>query len=248
MADNPLNLRSETQKSAREGLDRLLLAPVFLIHEIFAVFVPGVLFILLLLFKRNHAIVTALQSDLLGYRTKLAISVLFGYVVGKVFNIPATYLLPWSIRRCATDVAKPGSKQQKNARQTFVGAVFPGPTLFGTEHTLDYFVLALMNASFQVSTGMVLVVSSLFPGDGFRRIEALLGIALCILGYRAFLTLPITLIGLLGIGMSGTLQKLIPGNFAEAFDFATKLAAAQLPAPQPKQAQPQVQVAPPEEP
>ena len=248
MADNPLNLSAQVQKSGREGLDRLLLAPVFLIYEVFAVFVPGLLFMLLLLLKGNHTIVTALQSSLLGYKTKLAIAALFAYLAGKIFNLPTNYLLPWCIQKWSVGL-QPQSKQMKNARQTFVLGVFLLPSLFGTEHTLDYFVLTMMNASFQLSTGLVLVVSSLFPaGDQFRRIEGLLGIVLCVVGYRSFVTLPTMLIAMLGIGMSGTLQKILPGNFVEAFDLATNLAAGQLPTPQPKQAQSQVQAAAPPEP
>ena len=49
-------------EGAKQGVERLLLAPVYLIYEIVAVLFPGVLFLILLLAKGNHSVVSAFQN------------------------------------------------------------------------------------------------------------------------------------------------------------------------------------------
>jgi hypothetical protein len=218
-------------KTARQGVDRLLLAPVFLLYEIVSVLIPGLLFVVLLFVKGNHSLVAAMQSQLLGYKTKLSIAALFAYVAGKVFNLPANSLFKSSVDRWRAEIAKPGPKLQ-SSREAFATGVFLLPGLFAREHILDYIIVQAMNAAFQLSTGLVLVVSSLFPGDHLRFVEALVGLVLSVFGYRAFMNLPTILAALLGLAMSAEFQKLFPGNV---------VAAGELPVPEPKEAQPQVQ-------
>src|SRR5208337_3111512 len=82
-------LAGQVKEQAKQGVDRLLLAPVYLVYEIVAVLFPGVLFIVLLLFKGNHSAVAAFSNPLLGYKTKLLVALLLGYLAGQVFSIPA---------------------------------------------------------------------------------------------------------------------------------------------------------------
>src|SRR6266481_4397835 len=131
-------LAGPLKEHAKEGVERLLLAPVFLIYEIVAVLFPGVLFLILLLVKGNHSVVAALQSPLLGYKTKLFVALLLGYLAGKVFSIPAEGLRNYFTEEFAKEVGQPGSKLIPDLTKRFLVGVFLLPGLFASEHALDY--------------------------------------------------------------------------------------------------------------
>src|ERR1700694_214465 len=198
------------KERAKEGFDRLLLAPVFLIYEIVAVLFPGILFVILLLAKDNHSIVSAFQSNLLGYKTKIFVVLVFSYLVGKLFIIPADVLGKLSVSKWVKEMQNPASNHTSQATKHFLVGVFLLPQFFGTEHPLEYFVLGVMSASFYLSTGAVLLVSSLIPGDHiFRLIEAASGILFCLRGYKGFQACIELGIAMFGIALSGTIHKLI---------------------------------------
>jgi hypothetical protein len=114
------------------------------------------------------------------------------------------------------------------ATKKFLMGVFVLPPLFGTEHSLDYFVLGMMSAYFYLSTGAVLLISSLIPGDNiFRFIEAAAGILCCLRGYKGFHACMELGIAMYGIALSGTIQKLIPGNLADVLQVGLKLMSSQ---------------------
>ncbi len=221
-------LAGPLKEHAKEGVEKLLLAPVFLIYEIVAVLFPGVLFLILLLAKGNHSVVAALQTPLLGYKTKLFVALVLGYLVGKVFSIPTDGLREYFSERFGKEVNQTGSKRLPELAKRFVFGAFLLPKLFAVEHALDYIMLSQMNVSFNTTTGTVLLVSSLIPGDHFfRGIEFAIGALLLVTGYKGLNTYFGLIISMFGITHSESFRKLFPGGFADAFEAALKLAASQ---------------------
>jgi hypothetical protein len=238
-------LTGPLKERAKEGVERLLLAPVFLIYEIIAVLFPGILFIILLVVKGNHGVVSALQSPLVGYKTKLFVAVLLGYLAGKVFSIPTDGLRNYFTEQFVKEAGQPGSKQMPGLMKRFLVGVFFLPGLFASEHALDYLVLAVMNVSLSVTTGTVLLVSSLIPGDrSLRWIEAAIGTLLFVRGYNGFRACVELAVSMLGVTLSGTIQKLFPGNSMAALEAALKLMSPQVAAQTNQQAPAQPQQPP----
>ena len=202
---------------AKEGVERLLLAPVFLLYEIVAVLCPGVLFIVLLLAKGNHSVITAFQSSLFGYKTKIAIGLLLGYVIGKTFNIPADSLRQFLGERFTKAMQQPGSKQLQDATRKFVGGALLLQGLFANEHALNYLMLNLTTVTFNVSVGAVLLVSSLIPGDPFRLLEGIVGFIFVIRGYYGYESHFGMLVSMFGLSLSGHFQKLVAGDSMTAY-------------------------------
>jgi hypothetical protein len=214
MTDN-IPLADPIKERVKQGFERLLLAPVFLIYEIVAVLFPGVLFIILLLAKNNHSVISAFQNPILGYKTKICIAIALGYLAGKVFSIPTDNLRNHFLGKLVQDVQKSDSKNlQSLARKFLYGALyFPG--LYASEHALDYLMMSIMNVSFSVTMGIVLVVSSCIPGDhGFRWVELTAGVLLFIRGHSGYKSFFELVVFMLGVTLSGEVQKLVPGASA----------------------------------
>src|SRR5437879_5407398 len=77
-----------------KGIAQLLLSPVFLLHEILGTLIPGAVLLLLLVHKgspvlRDHPWV----SPLFGYKTNIAVFLLFAYVVGKALVLPILFIM-----------------------------------------------------------------------------------------------------------------------------------------------------------
>jgi len=220
-------LAGPLKERAKEGVERLLLAPVFLMYELVAVLFPGILFIILLFLKGNHSVVSAFQSSLVGYKTKLVVVTILGYLIGKVFAIPADGLRNLLSERFFKDVQRPGSKRLKDLTKKFVGGVFLLPGFYASEHALNYLMLSLMTVAFNVSVGAVLLVSSLIPGDSFRWLETAVGALLMIRGYNGFEAYFGMIVSMLGVSLSGPFQKLLAEDFLSGYLKAMKIASAQ---------------------
>jgi hypothetical protein len=205
-------LVSPIKGGAKEGVERLLLAPVYLIYEIVAVLFPGVLFIILLLAKGNHSVISAFQNPILGYKTKICIAIVLGYLAGKVFSTPADSLRIHFTEKFTNEVQKPDSKTTHDLAKKFLIGVYFLPGLYASEHALDYLVMMMMNVSFSVTTGVVLLVSACIPGDhSFRWVELVVGVLLLIRGYRGYKVSLEFSVYMLGVTLSGEIQKLAPG-------------------------------------
>jgi hypothetical protein len=224
-------LAGSVKNQAKEGFERLLLAPVFLVYEIVAVLFPGVLFILILIAKGNHSVISAFQNPLLGYKTKLAASLIVGYLIGKIFCIPETSLRQYQSQKYFKMLQTADSKHLKEAAKKFIGGAFLLPGIFGSEHVLDYMVLSLMNVAFEVTTGVMLIVSSLIPGDPFRWFEAVIGAVLIIRGYRGYEGYFGIVVSMLGVSLSSGVQKLFSGDAMSGFVMAMKIISGQVPTP-----------------
>jgi hypothetical protein len=220
--DSPLV--ASIAKQTREGFDRLLLAPVFLIHEIIAIVVPGILFIVLLFFKGNSCVVSELHFDFLGYKTRLFIGLILCYVVGKMFAIPSDVASKIALRKFAKEVANPTSGRVNDLTKRFLVGIFVLPDLFGAENALTYMVLTFTAASFYMTTGSVLLVASVVPGDHFGRLaEATLGLLSFARGYLSLQSCVDMGISMLGISFSGSIQKLFPGKMTDVMQIGLAL-------------------------
>ena len=115
----------------------------------------------------------------------------------------------------------------QDATKRFLVGVFALPELFGAEHALTYWVLSLATASFYFSTGIVLLVSSLIPGDSkLRLVEAPLGLFLCIFGYRGYRSCIQLAISMFGLSLSEKIYQMFPGKTAEAWQLGMTLLSA----------------------
>jgi hypothetical protein len=112
----------------------------------------------------------------------------------------------------------------KEATKKFLLGMFILPEFLGAEHALSYLVIAITMASFYLSTGVVLLVSSLVPGDhNLRLIEASVGALLCVCGYTGFDSSLQVGIAMIGVSFSGTIQKFFPGKMAAVLQIGLKL-------------------------
>jgi hypothetical protein len=205
-------LVSPIKGGAKEGVERLLLAPVYLIYEIVAVLLPGVLFIILLLAKGNHSVISAFQNPILGYKTKICIAIVLAYLAGKVFSGPADGLRVHFTEKFTKEAQNPNSKTTHDLAKKFLIGVYFLPGLYASEHALDYLVMMMMNVSFSVTTGIVLLISACIPGDhSFRWVELAVGVLLLIRGYRGYRVSLEFSVYMLGVTLSSEIQKLAPG-------------------------------------
>jgi len=148
---------------------------------------------------------------------------LLGYLAGKVFSIPSESLRQFFTERFTKEVGQPGSKLLPDLTKRFLVGVFLLPGLFASEHALDYFMVAFTNVAFSITTGTVLVVSSLIPGDSLRWAEVVVGAVFIVRGYRGFKSCMELGVSMYGLTLSGTIQKLFSGNIATALQVAMKL-------------------------
>jgi hypothetical protein len=64
---------------------QLLLAPMYLLYEVYAALIPGILFLLLFLLKGSRFIASAvLATAMLGYKTKIVLALVVAFVIGKI--------------------------------------------------------------------------------------------------------------------------------------------------------------------
>ena len=171
------------EQVAAEGhlqtVSRLLFSPLFLIYEIVAVLMPGTLFGVLLLAKRNSVVMAAAGSTILGYRTKLCLAVFLCYLVGRAFKLPIEIAYQFLSTRVTELGASAAPDMLK--RMLIGSAVLPG--LFGKALPADYIGLAYTNLSFCFNTGLVLSVSSAIPGDHYLRlVELIVGLLMLLSG------------------------------------------------------------------
>jgi hypothetical protein len=76
-----------------KGLSQLLLSPLFLFREVLGTIVPGALLLLLLAYKGSPALHHVWLDSPFGYRIKIALFLLFAYVVGKALVTPLLFVI-----------------------------------------------------------------------------------------------------------------------------------------------------------
>lgn len=211
--------------AGKEGLDRLLLAPVYLIHEIFAALVPGVVFVGLLLINGNRVATSLFQNSLLGYRTRLLLALVLAYIFGKISVIPAEVAIRFSVKRWAKSIAKSESSESRDTVKKLVIGMFVLPAIFKAEHVLDYLILSLTVASFYISTGVTLLVFAVLAnGRSIRATSIAIGLLFCARGFVGMQnTFKETFAAMLGVALSDRILKMLAGTPAEILQAGIQL-------------------------
>src|SRR5271168_159122 len=75
-----------------KSVNQILLGPLFLLNHILASIVPGALLLLLLALKGNVLLRNEWLSPVFGYRTKLAVFLLLGFVLGNILRLPIWWM------------------------------------------------------------------------------------------------------------------------------------------------------------
>ena len=167
-----------------DGIRNLLLGPLALAAEIIGGLIPGILFLLLLISKRVPEAVAAMGSNEIGYKTKLACALVVCFVIGRLFYIPASLFNYWiSTNRSLKifDETKTGTLSERLTPQAMkvLGGLFITPLITETGKAAEYVAVAYAEVYFRLSTGLVLIVASMIPGDGRMRLwEAVAGVLL----------------------------------------------------------------------
>jgi hypothetical protein len=218
-------IEDDIGKKELGGFDRLLLAPGYFVFEIFAVLVPGALFSALLVLKGEYHAQIMLNSVAFGYKTKIALGLMFSYVIGKVLETPGII-----IERLATDHYMKKSKDtsqtkvQNETKKKFLAGVFFLPGLFSKAHALDYVVLARAQHFFSMDCGTALLVASVFSGDNNLRIlELVVGVFFLLRGYYGVKDLPDLMMTMMGLSMTTGLEKLFPNGLVSALPALAQL-------------------------
>jgi len=218
---------------AISDLHRALLGPLSLADEIFGALIPGCIFTGLLLFKANWAATRAMAYPLLGYKTKIACALIASYVFGKTALSVVTLaqdLLPKLKRkkpqvpteeppkeRSALDIlVRTGSAlfaQAPEYWKVFLGGLATG---FVKLPILDHYAAERAASLFHLSTGLILALAALVPGDGTVRIlEAVIGLILLTRGLVSVEKRKEELAGLAGLLAGSSFAGLQPGQLSK---------------------------------
>jgi len=202
---------SEGFKLESGGLHKFLVGPFYLFEDVFGAFVPGIVFLVLMLVKHVPVAESALAVPYLGYKTKIAAGLLVAFVVGKVFQIPSTVTLS-VIDSYITKSLKAGKiEDHKTLSDAFEGTGNNLVTgfVFGLFvpqfDTLDYYSVRRGQVSFYLTTGLVLLTASFVRGDsGLILAERGAGISLLVIGAMAAPRLQKSLVMLIGGAAANT--------------------------------------------
>jgi hypothetical protein len=205
-------MEEDIRKKTLSGVDRLLLAPGYFVFEIMAILLPGVVFLALLVLKGEYYALLMLNSAALGYKTKLALGLVFSYLIGKILETPgANFERIASSRHAKKSGNADQPMAQKEITKTFLTGVFFLPGLFSRSHALDYLVLARTQHFFSTGCGSALMLASVFPGDGnLRIVELVIGSLFVLRGYVGIQAAPVFASTMLGLSMTGEFEKLAP--------------------------------------
>jgi hypothetical protein len=207
-----MSLEDSMAKTAVGGASKLLLAPVFLLFELTASLLPGMILAVLVALKRNQEFVRAFDHMPFGYKTKIAVGLVLCFVVGRVLGIPARLLEKRFMGRLQESMEKNPDAPAENLKHLAVGVFFL-PSLFGKSEALTYMMLIRTDCYFSLSTGCALLIAAAVPGDGiFRLVELGAGLALAWVGCVGFKQAPKALVALFGMSLAGEIEKLVPGG------------------------------------
>ena len=194
----------------KPDLHRMLLGPLSLADEIFGAFLPGCLFTLLLLLKRVQITNASLAFAYLGYRTKVACVLLLSYVFGKV-ALGVITLIEEIGRKNKAAATKSGTFFDNLPAELlyFLGGMVVGPLLSGKSRNFEYFIGFRVQILFNLSTGLLLSVVAVIPGDGnFRFLEIGVGIVLLLRGIIAMRNQTGIVAGIAGMAIGERLGEL----------------------------------------
>jgi len=185
-----------------KGINQLLLSPLYLLNHILGVLMPGSFFILLLALKGNVLLRNGWTNPLFGYKTKVALFLMLAYVIGSMLRLPlqwfAAAFKPFLQKTPATVF-----KNQPPEVQKALTAILTDGVLIAKPFLLDRLSLRQSDVAFHVGVGIALLVAAFVPGDGsLRWLEAVLGTAMFVSGFRKGKDLVDETIGAIGIGLA----------------------------------------------
>ena len=171
-----MDLPGSDQLDSAPGAHRLLLSPFFLVEDLLAALLPGLVLVVLLFAKGEPSTRAAFATTIIGYKTRIACVVLIAYVIGKVIRMPLALLQSWLARSDAVQQAVrrffPGAKSQSvldkldpDVKTVVLGAL-AGPLFLSKGSLIDLLMVISAQTGFSLSTGTVLLVASMIPGDG----------------------------------------------------------------------------------
>jgi hypothetical protein len=183
-----------------KGINQLLLSPLYLLNHIFGVLMPGAFFLLLLALKGNVLLRNGWTNPLFGYKTKVALFILLAYVVGSMLRLPLQWLAA-AFKPFQTPATV--FKNQHPEVQKALTAILTDGVLIARPFLLDRLSLLQSNVAFHIGVGIALLVAAFVPGDGsLRWLEAFLGTAMFVTGFRKGKDLVDETIGAIGIGLA----------------------------------------------
>ena len=203
----------EAPLDLKPDLSRLLLGPLSLATDLYGAIIPGCVLIIIVCVKKHWASLV-LTYPLLGFKSKIAITLIASFVVGKVllsgfalFSAISSWLMKGVVARLkvrieARNPTVPEEPPPSTRLGVFVTALlnileahqivraFVGGLLTGTAvkkfQLLDNYSAHNSIVTFHLGTGTALIVCSCIRGDGgFRSLELIAGVLLLISGLRA---------------------------------------------------------------
>jgi len=231
----------------KPDLQRTLLGPLSLATELFGALIPGSVFLILACVKLRWA-TPILTYTFVGYVTKVVLALLASYVIGKV-SLSAISLVSHSVSWIAGKL-KP-SKEEPPAPNptalqslirlvsklvksgpwftTFLAGLVGASILSNKSDLFHHYTASQAEASFHLNTGLLLVMASLIPGDGyFRWLEVGAGVILLAGGIRLTLQEHLLMAGSFGMVLNDYLKSHSPekvvGTLAALVKILAKLA------------------------
>lgn len=190
----------------RNQFHRLLLSPLFLLHDILGALIPGGLFLIMLGFKENVTIRNIWFGLPFGYKTNIGIALVFSYLIGKVFQIP-WHLVGMTPKK--REEAPENIKQLPEGLRKMLFAAMTDGVFAATPEIADKMAVQRAEGALYLGLSFSLVIASAFPGDGrFRILELLLGFGSLAASIAIFKAYTRSIAGNIGVGIANILARM----------------------------------------
>ena len=122
----------------KPDLHKALLGPLSIAEEIYGALLPGCIFLLLLILKKNSMASRAFAYSFLGYKTKIVCGLLAAYFVGKV-AMAVALLCEDAVRPKASPPDLKLLKSLPDESLYFLGGLVCNPLLHGKSPLFEYY-------------------------------------------------------------------------------------------------------------
>jgi hypothetical protein len=229
----------------KSDLQRTLLGPLSLATELFGALIPGSVFLILTCVKLRW-VTPILTYALVGYVTKVVLTLLASYVIGKV-SLSAISLVTDSVTWLAGKL-KPSKVEPPAANPTalqsllgvvsklwksgpwfttFLGGLVGASILSNKSDLFHHYTASQAEESFHLNTGLLLILASLIPGDGhFRWLEVVAGAILLAGGIRQTFQDRLLMAGSYGMVLNDYLKSHSPEKVVGTLAALVKFLAA----------------------
>jgi hypothetical protein len=191
-----------------KGVHQLLLSPLFLLYELIAIVIPGLVLLALLGLKGNKLLYDAWVSPHFGYKTKITMFLVLGYIIGSILRAPIILL---QARKTKPSAEFTGwLKTQPREVQTLVSGAITQGAILSTPGLVDRLSVLQTRAAFHVGTGIALITASCISGDGrpLRLLEFSLGVLMCCAGIILARAYSDETLRMIGVGFASLLGRL----------------------------------------